>query len=165
MEAKQSHMLYIDEHQNTGVVFGNDYIQIAQGYSLQPDGSIYTTLKFSELVEPFDYDHPEKAKVREDMPTVCLHFNKAESIKKIIGNLEDLYIHAKGLELLDQKLEDQDFPVRVHNVLRYAELETVRDLVKMKRADLLKFRNFGKRSLTELDEWLEKNGLQFGMNI
>lgn len=51
------------------------------------------------------------------------------------------------------------------NCLRYAEIETIRDLVTMHRADLLKYRNFGKKSLTELDEFLEDKGLAWGMDV
>ena len=50
-------------------------------------------------------------------------------------------------------------------MLEDAEVDTLGQLVKYHRSDLLKFRNFGKKSLTELDELLEKNGLAFGMDI
>ena len=68
-------------------------------------------------------------------------------------------------QLLNQRLADMDLSVRAQNCLNTAEVETLGDLVKFHRADLLKFRNFGKKSLSELDELLEKNGLAFGMDI
>ena len=68
-------------------------------------------------------------------------------------------------QLLNQKLQDMDLSVRALNCLKAAEVETLGELVKYHRADLLKFRNFGKKSLTELDELLERNGLAFGMDI
>ena len=68
-------------------------------------------------------------------------------------------------QLLNQRLEDMDLSVRAQNCLNTAEVETLGDLVKFHRADLLKFRNFGKKSLSELDELLERNGLAFGMDI
>ena len=68
-------------------------------------------------------------------------------------------------QLLNQKLQDMDLSVRALNCLKAAEVETLGDLVRYHRADLLKFRNFGKKSLTELDELLERNGLAFGMDI
>lgn len=68
-------------------------------------------------------------------------------------------------QLLNQKLQDIDLSVRALNCLKAAEVDTLGDLVKYHRADLLKFRNFGKKSLTELDELLERNGLAFGMDI
>lgn len=68
-------------------------------------------------------------------------------------------------QLLNQKLQDMDLSVRALNCLKAAEVETLGELVKYHRSDLLKFRNFGKKSLTELDELLERNGLAFGMDI
>lgn len=68
-------------------------------------------------------------------------------------------------QLLNQKLIDLDLSVRALNCLKAAEVDTLGELVTYHRSDLLKFRNFGKKSLTELDELLEKNGLAFGMDI
>ena len=68
-------------------------------------------------------------------------------------------------QLLNQHLQDMDLSVRALNCLRAAEVDTLGELVKYHRNDLLKFRNFGKKSLTELDELLERNGLAFGMDI
>lgn len=68
-------------------------------------------------------------------------------------------------KILAMSVNDCDITVRVLNCLRYADVETVRDLVKMHRADLLKYRNFGKKSLTELDEFLEDRGLAWGMDV
>ena len=68
-------------------------------------------------------------------------------------------------QLLNQRLQDMDLSVRALNCLKAAEVDTLGALVKYHRADLLKFRNFGKKSLTELDELLERNGLAFGMDI
>jgi DNA-directed RNA polymerase subunit alpha len=58
-----------------------------------------------------------------------------------------------------------DLSVRALNCLKTAEVETLGDLVKFTKNDLLKFRNFGKKSLTELDELLDKHKLHFGMDI
>jgi DNA-directed RNA polymerase subunit alpha len=68
-------------------------------------------------------------------------------------------------QMLNQRLQDMDLSVRALNCLKAAEVETLGELVKYHRNDLLKFRNFGKKSLTELDELLERNGLAFGMDI
>ena len=68
-------------------------------------------------------------------------------------------------QLLNQRLVDMDLSVRALNCLKAAEVDTLGQLVKYHRSDLLKFRNFGKKSLTELDELLETNGLAFGMDI
>lgn len=68
-------------------------------------------------------------------------------------------------KVLATSMSDCDISVRALNCLRYADVETVRDLVKMHRADLLKYRNFGKKSLIELDEFLENRGLSWGMDV
>jgi DNA-directed RNA polymerase subunit alpha len=68
-------------------------------------------------------------------------------------------------QLLKTKLIDLDLSVRALNCLKAAEVETLGDLVKFNKNDLLKFRNFGKKSLTELDELLEGMSLTFGMDI
>ncbi len=68
-------------------------------------------------------------------------------------------------QLLKAKLVDLDLSVRALNCLKAAEVETLGDLVKFNKNDLLKFRNFGKKSLTELDELLENMNLSFGMDI
>ena len=68
-------------------------------------------------------------------------------------------------QLLKTKLVDMDLSVRALNCLKAAEVYTLGDLVQYQRNDLLKFRNFGKKSLTELDELVEMKNLSFGMNV
>ena len=68
-------------------------------------------------------------------------------------------------QLLKSKLADMDLSVRALNCLKAADVETLGELVKFNKNDLLKFRNFGKKSLTELDELLEGLNLSFGMDI
>ncbi len=68
-------------------------------------------------------------------------------------------------QLLKTKLIDLDLSVRALNCLKAAEVETLGDLVAFTKPDLLKFRNFGKKSLTELDELIKSKGLEFGMNV
>lgn len=71
----------------------------------------------------------------------------------------------KMRQLLKSKLVDMELSVRALNCLKSAEVETLGDLVKYNKNDLLKFRNFGKKSLTELDELLVRLNLSFGMDI
>lgn len=66
---------------------------------------------------------------------------------------------------LKQKLIDMDLSVRALNCLKSAEVETLGELVVFNKTDLLKFRNFGKKSLSELEELLSSQGLSFGMDI
>ena len=68
-------------------------------------------------------------------------------------------------QLLKTKLVDMDLSVRALNCLKAADVETLGELVTYNRNDLLKFRNFGKKSLTELDDLLEAMNLTFGMDI
>ena len=68
-------------------------------------------------------------------------------------------------QLLKSKLADMDLSVRALNCLKSAEVETLGELVVYHKTDLLKFRNFGKKSLTELDELLANLNLSFGMDI
>ena len=68
-------------------------------------------------------------------------------------------------QLLKTKLVDMDLSVRALNCLKAADVETLGDLVQFNKTDLLKFRNFGKKSLTELDDLLESLNLSFGTDI
>ena len=68
-------------------------------------------------------------------------------------------------QLLKTKLIDMDLSVRALNCLKAAEVDTLGDLVSYNKNDLMKFRNFGKKSLTELDELVAVKGLTFGMNL
>ncbi|BAX79524.1 MAG: DNA-directed RNA polymerase subunit alpha [Labilibaculum antarcticum] len=68
-------------------------------------------------------------------------------------------------QLLKTKLVDMDLSVRALNCLKAADVDTLGDLVQFNRNDLLKFRNFGKKSLTELDDLLVSLNLTFGMDI
>jgi DNA-directed RNA polymerase subunit alpha len=68
-------------------------------------------------------------------------------------------------QLLKTKLVDMDLSVRALNCLKAADIETLGDLVSYNKNDLLKFRNFGKKSLTELEDLVDNKGLSFGMNV
>ena len=68
-------------------------------------------------------------------------------------------------QLLKTKLIDMDLSVRALNCLKAAEVDTLGDLVSFNKNDLMKFRNFGKKSLTELDELVMLKGLSFGMDL
>ena len=78
-------------------------------------------------------------------------------------DLDENSLHIR--QLLKTKLVEMDLSVRALNCLKAAEVETIGDLVSLDKHDLLKFRNFGKKSLTELEELVRNKGLEFGMNI
>ena len=76
---------------------------------------------------------------------------------------DEEYLHMR--QLLKTKLVDMDLSVRALNCLKAAEVDTLCDLVSFNKNDLMKFRNFGKKSLTELEELVINKGLSFGMDL
>ena len=114
--------------------------------------------------------HPKDA--LKEAAKILIHHFMLFSDEKITLNLEENsateefdedVLHMR--QLLKTKLSDQDLSVRALNCLKAAEVETVGDLVRFNRNDLLKFRNFGKKSLSELDELLANLNLHFGMDV
>lgn len=83
--------------------------------------------------------------------------------KSASEDLDENSLHTR--QLLKTKLVEMDLSVRALNCLKAAEVETIGDLVALNKHELLKFRNFGKKSLTELEELVRSKGLEFGMNI
>jgi DNA-directed RNA polymerase subunit alpha len=83
--------------------------------------------------------------------------------KAVAEEFDENSLHIR--QLLKTKLVDMDLSVRALNCLKAADVETLGDLVQFNKNDLLKFRNFGKKSLTELEELVKAKGLEFGMNV
>ena len=83
--------------------------------------------------------------------------------KQVVEEFDEQTIHIR--QLLKTKLTDLDLSVRALNCLKAAEVETLGELVAFNKADLLKFRNFGKKSLTELENLVASKKLEFGMNV
>ena len=83
--------------------------------------------------------------------------------KAVTEEFDENSLHIR--QLLKTKLVDMDLSVRALNCLKAADVESLGDLVTFNKNDLLKFRNFGKKSLTELEELVKSKGLEFGMNI
>lgn len=114
--------------------------------------------------------HPKKA-LTEAAKILIHHFmlvsdekiSMEESKNSEVDNYDEEILHMR--QLLKTKLVDMDLSVRALNCLKAAEVETLGDLVTYTKSDLMKFRNFGKKSLTELDELVESKGLTFGMDI
>ncbi|MBR5863433.1 MAG: DNA-directed RNA polymerase subunit alpha [Alistipes sp.] len=114
--------------------------------------------------------HPKEA-LKEAAKILIQHF-MLFSDEKITINMDDTSENdtlddeaLRMRQLLKTKLSDQDLSVRALNCLKAADVDTVGDLVKLNRNELLKFRNFGKKSLTELDELLASLNLKFGMDV
>lgn len=114
--------------------------------------------------------HPKEA-LKEAAKILIHHFMLFSDEKIAIENtdadsneeFDEEVLHMR--QLLKTKLADLDLSVRALNCLKAADVETLGELVKFNKNDLLKFRNFGKKSLTELDELLESLNLSFGMDI
>ncbi len=68
-------------------------------------------------------------------------------------------------ELLGQSVDELDLSVRAHNCLKAANIKSIGDLVRREESEMLKFRNFGRKSLQELVQVLEERGLAFGMEV
>ena len=83
--------------------------------------------------------------------------------KTVTEEFDESSLHTR--QLLKTKLVDLDLSVRALNCLKAADVETLGELVQFNKNDLLKFRNFGKKSLTELEDLVKLKGLEFGMNI
>ena len=148
--------------------------------------SIYTPIRnVKYTVEPFrveqktDYDklvlevttdgsiHPKDA-LKEAAKILIYHFMLFSDEKITLENpdqeenqeFDEEVLHMR--QLLKTKLVDMNLSVRALNCLKAAEVETLGDLVQYNKTDLLKFRNFGKKSLSELDDLLESLNLSFG---
>jgi len=114
--------------------------------------------------------HPKEA-LKESAKILIHHFmlfsDEKISLEVTEGEGADEFdeeiLHMR--QLLKTKLTDLELSVRALNCLKAADVETLGELCGYHRHDLLKFRNFGKKSLTELDEKLESLNLSFGMDI
>jgi DNA-directed RNA polymerase subunit alpha len=127
---------------------------------------------YEKLIIEMDTDgsiHPKTA-LKEAAKILIQHFmlfsdekitlDTAE--KAVAEEFDETSLHIR--QLLKTKLVDMDLSVRALNCLKAADVETLGDLVAFNKNDLLKFRNFGKKSLTELEELVKSKGLEFGMN-
>ena len=128
---------------------------------------------YDKLVIEIDTDgsiHPKDA-LKEAAKILIYHFMlfSDENItlvpdeKTVSDDFDEGSLHIR--QLLKTKLVDLDLSVRALNCLKAAEVETLGELVAYNKSDLLKFRNFGKKSLTELEELVRSRGLEFGMNV
>lgn len=114
--------------------------------------------------------HPEEA-LKEAAKILIQHFiifsdkniTLDSEMKKEENRVDEKFLHMR--KLLKTPLTDLDLSVRAFNCLRAAEIKTLGDLVQYDVADLLKFRNFGKKSLTELEDLVREKNLTFGMDI
>ncbi|MFA8299429.1 MAG: DNA-directed RNA polymerase subunit alpha [Hyphomicrobiales bacterium] len=128
---------------------------------------------YEKLVMNIDTDgsvHPKDA-LKEAAKILIHHFMlfSDEKItldsdeKSVTEEFDENSLHIR--QLLKTRLLDLDLSVRALNCLKAADVVTLGELVAYNKSDLLKFRNFGKKSLTELDDLVKSKGLEFGMNV
>ena len=129
---------------------------------------------FEKLIIEIDTDgsiHPKEA-LKEAAKILIQHFALFSDERIAVDSpmssalgedMDDEIMRVR--QILKTKLVDMDLSVRALNCLKSAELETLGDLVSIHKGDLLKFRNFGKKSLTELEDLVNSKGLEFGMNV
>ena len=114
--------------------------------------------------------HPKDA-LKEAAKILISHFMLFSDEKITLENsdgegneeFDEEVLHMR--QLLKTKLVDMDLSVRALNCLKAANVDTLADLVQFNKTDLLKFRNFGKKSLMELDDMFERLNLSFGTDI
>jgi DNA-directed RNA polymerase subunit alpha len=123
-------------------------------FEITTDGSIQPIAALKEaskiLIHHFMLFSDEKIAVEKEEKNVTEEFDENS-------------LHVR--QLLKTKLVDLDLSVRALNCLKAADVETLGDLVTFNKNDLLKFRNFGKKSLTELEDLVKAKNLEFGMNV
>ena len=189
LDSSASFQIDITINKGRGYVPADENRNPADDVNVIPIDSIYTPIRNVKYsVENFrveqktDYEklileittdgsiHPKEA-LKEAAKILIYHFMLFSDEKITLetndadGNEEfdEEVLHMR--QLLKTKLVDMDLSVRALNCLKSADVETLGDLVVFNKTDLLKFRNFGKKSLTELDELLANLNLSFGMDI
>ena len=189
LDSSASFQIDITINKGRGYVPADENRNPADDVNVIPIDSIYTPIRnVKYAVENFrveqktDYEklileittdgsiHPKET-LKEAAKILIYHFMLFSDEKITLetndadGNEEfdEEVLHMR--QLLKTKLVDMDLSVRALNCLKSADVETLGELVVFNKTDLLKFRNFGKKSLTELDELLANLNLSFGMDI
>ena len=189
LDAKATMQIELTINKGRGYVPAEENREFCTDVNAIPIDSIYTPIRNVKYdVEPFrveqktDYDklvldittdgsiHPKDA-LKEAAKILIYHFMLFSDEKITVEDqayseneeLDEEVLHMR--QLLKTKLVDMNLSVRALNCLKAADVETLGDLVQFNKNDLLKFRNFVKKSLTELDDLLESLNLSFGTDI
>ena len=189
LDAKATMRIEISINKGRGYVPAEENREYCTDVNVIPVDSIYTPIRnvkynvenfrveqktdYEKLVLEISTDgsiHPKDA-LKEAAKILIHHFMLFSDDKITLENSElegneefdEEVLHMR--QLLKTKLVDMDLSVRALNCLKAADVETLGDLVQFNKTDLLKFRNFGKKSLTELDDLLESLNLSFGTDI
>ena len=189
LDAKASMQIDLTINKGRGYVTADENREFCTDVNVLPIDSIYTPIRNVRYsVEPCrveqktDYDkllievttdgsiHPKDA-LKEAAKILIYHFMLFSDEKITLENPEldgneefdEEVLHMR--QMLKTRLVDMNLSVRALNCLKAADVETLGDLVQYNKTDLLKFRNFGKKSLSELDDLLESLNLSFGTDI
>ena len=189
LDSKASMQIDLTINKGRGYVPADENRQFCTDVNVLPIDSIYTPIRNVKYsVEPTrveqktDYDkltlevttdgsiHPKDA-LKEAAKILIYHFMLFSDEKITLENpnadgnqeFDEEVLHMR--QLLKTKLTDMNLSVRALNCLKAADVVTLGDLVQYNKTDLLKFRNFGKKSLSELDDLLESLNLSFGTDI
>ena len=191
LDSKASMQIDLTINKGRGYVPAEENREYCTDVNVLPIDSIYTPIRnVKYAVEPYrveqktDYDklvvevttdgsiHPKDA-LKEAAKILIYHFMLFSDEKITLENpdqegnqeFDEEVLHMR--QLLKTKLTDAslNLSVRALNCLKAADVETLGDLVQYNKTDLLKFRNFGKKSLSELDDLLESLNLSFGTDI
>ena len=189
LDAKATMQIEIGINKGRGDVPADENREFCTDVNVIPIDSIYTPIRnvkysvenfrveqktdFEKLILEITTDgsiHPKDA-LKDAAKILIQHFMLFSDDKITIENgeggddeaFDEEILHMR--QLLKTKLADMDLSVRALNCLKAADVETLGDLVQYNKTDLLKFRNFGKKSLTELDDLLESLNLTFGTDI
>ena len=189
LDSKASMQIDLTINKGRGYVPADENREFCTDVNVIAIDSIYTPIRNVKYsVEPYrveqktDYDklvlevttdgsiHPKDA-LKEAAKILIYHFMLFSDEKITLEasetetnqEFDEEILHMR--QLLKTKLTDMNLSVRALNCLKAADVETLGDLVQYNKTDLLKFRNFGKKSLTELDDLLESLNLSFGTDI
>ena len=189
LDSKATMQIEISINKGRGYVTADENRDFCTELNVIPIDSIYTPIRnVKYAVEPFrveqktDYDKlvleittdgsidPKEA-LKEAAKILIYHFMLFSDEKITVEDTAEVdneefdeeILHMR--QLLKTRLVDMNLSVRALNCLKSADVETLGDLVQYNKNDLLKFRNFGKKSLTELDDLLESKNLSFGTDV
>ena len=189
LDSKASMQIDLTINKGRGYVPADENREFCTDVNVIPIDSIYTPIRNVKFaVEPYrveqktDYDKlvlevttdgsiSPKDALKEAAKILIYHFMLFSDEKITLENtdvdgnqeFDEEVLHMR--QLLKTRLVDMNLSVRALNCLKAADVETLGDLVQYNKTDLLKFRNFGKKSLTELDDLLESLNLSFGTDI
>jgi DNA-directed RNA polymerase subunit alpha len=167
-----------EEHANTDLPIG--FIAVDSIYT--PIKNVKFSVENTRVEQRTDFEkllieiksdgsiHPEIA-LQDASNILIQHFLKFTDENMVFDTkgdddndmVDEEFLHMR--KLLKTSLQDLDLSVRAYNCLKSAEIRTLGDLARLEIADMMKFRNFGKKSLTELEQLVSEKGLHFGMDI